>query len=163
MALSSIYTLIPRITSYNVCYTKLLRLPIDPKDIGREYESDVIRINSQSGKGGISYILEQNYGFNLPPKMRENFGYIVKSVSDQNQKELMPNEIYDIFKKEYVNIVSKLDIVEAHYAQKGDIEATVTVNNNGSVNNFTAMGNGRLDACSNVITSYSIHYTKLYE
>jgi len=126
-------------------------LPIDPKDIGREYESDVIRINSQSGKGGIGYLLEQNYGFNLPPKMRENFGYIVKGVSDENQKELLANEIYDIFKKEYVNIISNLKIVEAHYAQKEDIEATITVEINGEICKFTALGNGRLDSCSNAL------------
>ncbi len=55
-------------------------LPIDPNDVGREYEADVIRINSQSGKGGIGYLLEQNYGYDLPPKMREALGYAVKDV-----------------------------------------------------------------------------------
>ncbi|GAA3325604.1 hypothetical protein GCM10020331_058170 [Ectobacillus funiculus] len=73
-------------------------LLIDPKDIGREYEGDIIRINSQSGKGGIGYLLEQQYGLDLPAQMRENFGYTVKkNVSDRLHKELMPKEIYDIF------------------------------------------------------------------
>ena len=89
---------------HDCMYWTVPYLPIDPKDIGREYEGDVIRINSQSGKGGIGYLLEQKYGFDLPPKMRENFGYAVKSVSDHLHKELMPEEIYDIFKKEYLNV-----------------------------------------------------------
>ncbi len=114
-------------------------LPIDPKDIGREYESDVIRINSQSGKGGIGYILEQQYGFNLPAKMRESFGYFIKGVSDENHKELLPDEIVSLFKKEYVNIDSNLKIVEAHYAQMGDIEAKVTVDMGNVTNTFTGM------------------------
>src|SRR5699024_3680422 len=63
-------------------------LLIDPLDIGREYEGDIIRINSQSGKGGIGYILQQAYGIDLPMAMRESFGYHVKDISDKNQKEL---------------------------------------------------------------------------
>ena len=63
-------------------------LPVDPMDVGRTYESDVIRINSQSGKGGVNYILKQNFGISLPEKMREEFGYLVKHVSDQEHKEL---------------------------------------------------------------------------
>ena len=64
-------------------------LPIDPHDVGREYEADVIRINSQSGKGGVAYIMEQKYGISMPKKMREDFGYCVKGVSDHKHKELL--------------------------------------------------------------------------
>ena len=74
-------------------------LPIDPHDVGREYETDVIRINSQSGKGGIGYILEQNYGYDLPPKMRERLGYAVKDVSDHLHKELSPPKTSMVFSK----------------------------------------------------------------
>ena len=63
-------------------------IPVDPHDIGRTYDADVIRINSQSSKGGIGFVLEQNYGYNLPAKMREALGYKVKSVSDHSHKEL---------------------------------------------------------------------------
>ncbi len=76
-------------------------LPIDPHDVGREYESDVIRINSQSGKGGIGYLMQTKYGFNMPQKMREDFGYTVKSVSDHLHKELSHEEIRDIFLSHY--------------------------------------------------------------
>ena len=67
-------------------------IPVDPHDIGRTYDADVIRINSQSGKGGIGFVLEQNYGYNLPPKMREDLGYKVKNVSDHSHKELSAAE-----------------------------------------------------------------------
>ena len=129
-------------------------LPIDPKDIGREYEGDVIRINSQSGKGGIGYLLEQKYGFDLPPKMREDFGYAVKSVSDHLHKELMPEEIYDIFTKQYLNIESKFKLIEAHYVQGKEMKATVTIEINGEEKHVVGTGNGRLDAVSNAIKSY---------
>ena len=133
-------------------------LPIDPADVNRKYETDVIRVNSQSGKGGIGYIMEQNYGLNLPAKMKENFGYAVKSVSDHKHKELMPNEIYDIFLNRYVNKTTPLDITEAHFVQlkedkENTIEATVTLKYNDNTMVATGIGNGRLDAVSNAIKS----------
>ena len=80
-------------------------LPIDPTDVGRNYDADVIRINSQSGKGGVGYILETKYGLNLPPKMREAMGYTAKAVSDHLHKELHPDEIFGLFKRTYENVV----------------------------------------------------------
>ena len=101
-------------------------LPIDPQDVGRVYETDVIRINSQSGKGGIGYILEQQFGIIMPPKMREPFGYMVKHVSDNAHRELMPSEVYDIFKDIFINKQSPVALKEAHYVKKDGIEADVT-------------------------------------
>jgi len=72
-------------------------LPIDPKDVGRTYDKDVIRINSQSGKGGVSYVLKEKYGITLPMAMRESVGYMIKGVSDKEHKELSPEDIYQIF------------------------------------------------------------------
>ena len=127
-------------------------LPIDPTDLGREYEADVIRINSQSGKGGIGYILETQFSHNLPPKMREAFGYHVKSISDHKHCELHPNEVYNIFKENYVNIETVLRVPEAHFKQEnGGITATVTVEYKGDDKDVVAAGNGRLDAVSNAI------------
>ncbi|MGN1090519.1 MAG: 2-isopropylmalate synthase [Huintestinicola sp.] len=135
-------------------------LPIDPKDVGREYEADVIRINSQSGKGGIGYIMEQMFGIDMPPKMRENFGYAVKSVSDHAHKELMPSEIKDIFYEKYVNIETDFKIEEAHFEQKNGITSHVTVNCNGKIITREAVGNGRLDAVSNAVKdSLGLKYT----
>ena len=96
-------------------------LPIDPTDVGRVYEADVIRINSQSGKGGIGYLMEKTYALNLPAKMREVFGYHVKSVSDHAHKELTPLEVYNIFMDSYVNIETTLKLTDT--ASAGDFNA----------------------------------------
>jgi 2-isopropylmalate synthase len=129
-------------------------LPLDPTDVGRVYEADVIRINSQSGKGGIGYILETKYGYNLPKKMRETFGYIVKGVSDHEHRELMPDEVFDIFKKNFIDIDSPVKILETHFIQQNGIEATVTLEYNGKKAVAGDSGNGRLDAVSNAVRSY---------
>jgi 2-isopropylmalate synthase len=129
-------------------------LPLDPTDVGRVYEADVIRINSQSGKGGIGYILETKYGYNLPKKMRETFGYIVKGVSDHEHRELMPDEVFDIFKKNFIDLDSPVKILETHFIQQNGIEATVTLEYNGKKAVAGDSGNGRLDAVSNAVRSY---------
>ncbi len=139
----------------NVEHWTVPYLPIDPEDVGREYSADVIRINSQSGKGGIGYILEARFGYNLPKNMREAVGYMVKSVSDHKHKELLPDEVYEIFKTNFVDIAEPLNITEAHYVQCGGIEATVSLIYNGRVATATNNGNGRLDAVSNAIRSYT--------
>ena len=127
-------------------------LPIDPQDVGREYETDVIRINSQSGKGGIGYLLEQNYGYDLPPKMREDFGYKVKSVSDHLHKELMPEEVYAVFAENYLNISTALELLDYHFVRNHDVfKVVLTVKYNGWEQDVTATGNGRLDAVSNAV------------
>ena len=126
-------------------------IPLDPTDIGRRYEADVIRINSQSGKGGIGYLLAQDHGYDLPPKMREHFGYTVKGVSDHAHKELSSAEVLDIFEKTYLNKTSPLNIAEAHFIQKSGIFAVVTLEEGGKVREASAQGNGRLDAVCNAV------------
>ena len=128
-------------------------IPVDPHDIGRTYDADVIRINSQSGKGGIGFVLEQNFGYNLPPKMREALGYKVKSVSDHSHKELSANEVLRIFEDAFLNRCKPLNVLEAHFAQVGGITATVTLELNGQRKVVTSVGNGRLDAVANAIQS----------
>ncbi|SHJ12576.1 2-isopropylmalate synthase [Clostridium cavendishii DSM 21758] len=129
-------------------------LPIDPRDVGREYESDVIRINSQSGKGGVAYILKQNYGLSIPYKMREDVGYMMKGISDRQHKELKPNFIYQIFEENYINKASVFSIPEFHYKQVDGITATVTIRYGDDEKKIIASGNGRLDAVSNAIKQY---------
>lgn len=144
---------------------KLWNVPyllIDPQDVGREYESDVIRINSQSGKGGIGYLLEQKFGFDLPPKMREDLGYTVKGVSDHLHKEISADEVCAIFKENYVNLDKKCKLLEAHYTQRGGIEATVSYAVGSEQRIVNGAGNGRLDAVSNAMkSSLGINYTLL--
>lgn len=126
-------------------------LAIDPKDIGREYEGDVIRINSQSGKGGIGYIMETDFGIHLPTKMREAFGYEVKEISDRAHRELQPKEVYACFYEKYVNRTDNFRVSQAHFAQVDGITAKVEISKGGKYYNCEATGNGRLDAVSNAV------------
>lgn len=135
-------------------------IPVDPTDLGREYETDVIRINSQSGKGGVGYVMLSNFGIDMPRKMKEDMGYKVKDVSDKKHKELKPDEVYAVFEKNYLTQRAKFDISECHFRQTGGIEATVTFDCGGAENTVTAEGNGRLDAVSNAIKScFGVQYT----
>ena len=129
-------------------------LPIDPTDVGRQYETDVIRINSQSGKGGIGYLLEYNYGYIIPQKMREEVGYMVKSVSDHAHAELSPSEVLDIFTSSYININSPIELVDYHFVRTPDIKVTLTLKIDGVERDLVASGNGRLDAVSNAIKQH---------
>ena len=129
-------------------------LPIDPTDVGRVYEADVIRINSQSGKGGIGYILETQFNHNLPPKMREAFGYHVKSISDHEHRELLPKEVYDIFIRDFVNVTTSVEIKDSSFTDvEGGRRAECRIIYNGEEKTVVATGNGRLDAVSNAIKS----------
>ena len=135
-------------------------LPIDPKDVGREYDSDVIRINSQSGKGGVGYVLEQVYGIKMPLKMKEAMGYAAKHVSDVEHKELKAPELYDIFEKEFVFPREKFDIGECHYRQVDGITAIVEIVEGEKHTTVEATGNGRLDAVSNALKKhFGLSYT----
>ena len=130
-------------------------LPIDPTDVGREYQTDVIRINSQSGKGGVGYILQENYGLNLPPKFKEAMGYAAKGVSDRTHKELKPAEVYKVFVDEFLENRKAFDIPECHFKQIPDgITATVTVMQKGKKTETVADGNGRLDAVTNALKKH---------
>ena len=130
-------------------------LPIDPTDVGRVYEADVIRINSQSGKGGIGYILETQFKLNLPPKMREAFGYHVKSISDHEHRELSPREVYTIFTNDFLNITAPVNLVGGTYAKlaDGNIKGNVSISVGGEVFTTESVGNGRLDCISEAIKS----------
>ncbi|MBQ7368309.1 MAG: 2-isopropylmalate synthase [Clostridia bacterium] len=128
-------------------------LPLDPADVGRVYEADVIRINSQSGKGGIGYILETQFKLVLPPKMREQFGYHVKSISDHAHKELAPKEVYDIFIRDFVNLTEKLNVLEAGYSEiaPDKIKGKIVIEYNGAATTVEVEGNGRLDCVNTAI------------
>ena len=128
-------------------------LPLDPTDVGRDYDSDVIRVNSQSGRGGIGYLLESQYKYDLPKAMRGDFSYQIKEISDHEHRELKADEIFKIFEDTFVNKTKWLKIVEYHFVQEkgGVIGATVTLDYNGHLTTVEAKGNGRLDAVSNAI------------
>ena len=135
-------------------------LPIDPSDLGRNYDEDVIRINSQSGKGGVGYILETKFGLNLPPKMREAMGYTAKAVSDHRQKELLPEEIFELFKKTFENTSSPLTVEETHFEKsENGVVAEIKSSFNQKPISVKASGNGSLNAVSNALKkAYGFQY-----
>ena len=129
-------------------------LPIDPKDVGREYDSDVIRINSQSGKGGVGYILEHVYGIKLPARMKEAMSYAVKHESDVLHKELKADEIFEVFGRKFLTPRSVFELGEVHYRQENGITAIVEIKERGQSTIVEATGNGRLDAVSNALKKH---------
>lgn len=142
-------------------------LPIDPTDVGRTYES-IIRINSQSGKGGVAYILEKNYGFQLPKAMHPEVGRLVQSVTEEKGKELDSKEIFKIFKKNYFGVKEHLTFIDFNLtSNKRVATCTLTYSYNGKEIVASGEGNGPIDACKNAlmkdydkeftINSYSEH------
>ena len=131
-------------------------IPIDPHDINRTYDADVIRVNSQSGKGGIGYLLEQTYGYVLPAGMREHLSYLCKSVSDHEHKELKADEVLAIFKANYFLKDAHLSIADMSFARNGSaVEADIVFSKNGCRTAVKATGNGSLDAVSNALKAFT--------
>ncbi len=141
--------------THDVSHWNVPYLPIDPQDVGREYQTDVIRINSQSGKGGVGFILQENYGIDLPPKFKEAMGYAAKGVSDRTHKELKPAEVYEVFLQRFVENRGTFSVPECHFKQLGNgIEATVTIVRGKDKAIVTAVGNGRLDAVTEALKAH---------
>src|SRR5690606_25957855 len=137
-------------------------LPIDPLDIGRQYEGDIIRINSQSGKGGVAYLLQQRYGLDLPQKMREHLGYAVKNVSDRLNKEISTEEIHQIFMEEYVNIKSPIQFVSYSFTHNDDYQTIVKVRMNEVEKEIIGNGNGRVHAIMDALqTDLEVSFSNL--
>lgn len=141
-------------------------LPIDPQDVGRTYES-IIRINSQSGKGGIAYIMEHEFGFKLPNDMRPGFGRVIQEVSDAYGDELTPEMIFHTFEKEYLLSVNgyalkSFNVIKRHFDRDeeqstAEIEAVVLIR--GEERTIRATGNGPLDAfCSALRDSLGLRF-----
>ncbi len=132
--------------SENSQYWEVPYLPIDPADVGRSYDP-IIRINSQSGKGGISYILEHNYGLIVPKSMQQEFSLIVTKVSDSENRELSPEEIHNLFLLNYKDIKKPIEIV--YYNEKTEskiVTVAADIIINGKEKRITESGNGILDA-----------------
>jgi len=143
-------------------YWEVPYLPIDPHDVGREYE-EIIRINSQSGKGGAAFILESNFGFMLPKSMHEEFGKLVKDRSDSLGIELTPSQIFELFKEDY------LDVKDPYKLKNYEIKSIQNVETDeNTVNIFAAIvvdgveekiegiGNGPIDAFFSALNSHKI-------
>jgi 2-isopropylmalate synthase len=124
-------------------------LPIDPKDVGRSYEA-IIRVNSQSGKGGVSYLLEAEYGIDMPREMQAEFSLIVQEVTDRTGKEVTAREIYDLFRSTYVDLKTPYELIDyrlataAHASEVVNCKAKVRAN--GGEKEVAGSGDGPIDA-----------------
>ncbi|NOZ68612.1 MAG: 2-isopropylmalate synthase [Deferribacteres bacterium] len=140
-------------------YWEVPYLPIDPSDVGRSYES-VIRINSQSGKGGVAYVMEKDYGFRLPKGMQPEFGGIIQSISDRTGEEVMPEMILEAFEREYLQIKTPFELKSRHIQEGPEGESGSTpfrtcikavISINGTEKEISGTGNGPIDAFCNAL------------
>lgn len=137
-------------------YWEVPYLPIDPADVGRQYEP-IIRINSQSGKGGSAFVMQHSFGFDLPKAMHPEFGHIVQVETDRVGKELKPDAIYDLFKAHYIDAVKPYQLVQHSFAEFTDEEGhshvtfAGTIRHTDTVFQVQGSGNGPIDAFFNAI------------
>ncbi|MBL4932209.1 2-isopropylmalate synthase [Clostridium paridis] len=144
-------------------YWEVPYLPIDPKDVGRTYEA-IIRINAQSGKGGIAFIMQNYYGFSIPKFMQKDFSLVIQSIADESVKEVNSEVIYDAFKKSYLNIDSPITLesieINSKEVSKKDIEILASINYKGNLMNIAGVGNGPIDAfvkgMNNIIEGFKV-------
>ena len=143
-------------------------LPIDPSDLGRQYEP-IVRINSQSGKGGVAYVMESMYGFHLPKGLQVDFAKIIQDISEE-EGEVSPERVYDTFIEEYVDIDEPYRFVKQKLIDisEDDSEyerrAEITIENHGKIETVTGYGNGPIDAVKNALNTIpEIMYTHLLD
>ncbi|MEO5924701.1 MAG: 2-isopropylmalate synthase [Bryobacteraceae bacterium] len=130
-------------------------LPIDPMDLGRSYEP-IIRVNSQSGKGGVSFLLERDYGIKLPRKMQIEFSRVIQQITDTTGQEITSAEIWRAFKAEYLDQVSPLAILEHSERSSGDKgEVRATIRQDLSEHAIFGEGNGPIDA---FVQALNLHF-----
>ncbi|MDR1540054.1 MAG: 2-isopropylmalate synthase [Clostridiales bacterium] len=133
-------------------------LTIDPKDVGRTYDP-IIRINSQSGKGGVAYILENSYGIKMPKSMQQHFGAVATQVSDEGSKELLPEELYKLFDKEYVNIEAPICLVKYNETANGETSVDAKITDRGEPRLISGIGDGILDAfCKGIRSNLGVDF-----
>ncbi|QFR50178.1 2-isopropylmalate synthase [Sulfurimonas lithotrophica] len=126
-------------------------LPIDPRDVGRTYE-DIIRINSQSGKGGVAYILEKNFGYQLPKAMHPEIGKLVQILSDKEGRELDAKEIFEVLQDNYFRNKEHISFVDSSINSKSSTSTCeLTYKMNGKEIISVGEGNGPIDAAKNAL------------
>ena len=136
---------------------KVPYLPIDPEDVGRNYEA-VIRINSQSGKGGVAYIIEKDHGLSLPRRLQIDFSRVIQKIADQSGKELEAELIWETFNKTYIKVEGKYEYLNHEIISKNDNndqidEITLSLNIKGKTHTLSGKGNGPIDSFINAISN----------
>ena len=138
-------------------YWEIPYLPIDPADIGREYEP-IIRINSQSGKGGAAFIMDHNYGYHMPKAMHPEFGAVVQAECDKTGRELTANEVYELFHREFLNISEPYALSRAKFYEEAVAGSAANITHfsgvlsvRGEFIQLESRGNGPIDAFFNAL------------
>ena len=138
-------------------YWEIPYLPIDPADVGREYEP-IIRINSQSGKGGAAFIMDHNYGYHLPKAMHPEFGAVVQAECDKTGRELTASEIYELFHREFLNISEPYALSRAKFYEEAVAGSAANITHfsgvlsvRGEFMQLESRGNGPIDAFFNAL------------
>ena len=136
-------------------------LPIDPKDIGRSYEA-VIRVNSQSGKGGVAYLMKTEHHLDLPRRLQIEFSKVVQAKTDNEGGEVLPNELWEIFEDEYLPTETapwgrfRLKGVSTNSALGEDVKIEVKITDRGEMKDLKATGNGPISAFCNALIAYGV-------
>jgi 2-isopropylmalate synthase len=134
----------------------VLYIPIDPADIGRSYKA-IIRINAQSGKGGVAYVLEHEFGLSLPKLMHKEIGKIINDVADAKGTELSPAEIHEVFRREYLERTTPLALQHFKTTERDSaVKCEASLMLNGAAHKLAGEGNGPIDAFTHALESTSL-------
>lgn len=144
-------------------YWEVPYLPVDPSDLGRDYEP-IVRINSQSGKGGVAFVMDTLYGFKLPKDMHKEFADVVQGVAEEHG-EVAPEQIMELFKKEYLSAKEPFGFIrcETHDVGEIDTEAKLTYKYKGSILSAKGVGNGPIDAARAAIEDTADVHVKVLD
>jgi len=134
----------------------VLYIPIDPADVGRTYKA-IIRINSQSGKGGVAYVMEKEFGYDLPKAMYKEFGRVINDLADERKAELTPDDIHEAFLREYIARDQPVKLEHFRTTERDSrVKCEAAVRFEGRIHKFTGVGNGPIDAFVNGLGSTGV-------
>lgn len=145
-------------------YWEVPYLPLNPEDVNRQYEP-IIRINSQSGKGGVAFILENEFGYEIPKDMRKEIGYYIKDISDKKNRELNNAEVCEAFKEEYENRQDNIKIEKYDIIEEDTVKVNATIVKDNERIEVSAKGNGPIDAFTNILKNvgYDFKFKNYYQ
>jgi 2-isopropylmalate synthase len=131
-------------------------LPVDPADLGRSYEA-IIRVNSQSGKGGVAYLMETEHGFHLPRGLQVDFAQIVQGITDKRGDELTPTELLEAFAESYLAVTGPYELGAYSHSSGSDDHIAAAVTVDGTTHEVTGSGNGPIAALADAFAqSFSV-------
>jgi 2-isopropylmalate synthase len=134
----------------------LLYIPIDPADLGRTYKA-IIRINSQSGKGGVAYVMQKEFGFDLPKAMHKEFGRVINDLADERKAELTPEDIHQAFLREFISREEPVKLEHFRTTEReSKVKCEATIKFEGKTHKFIGVGNGPIDAFVNGLSSVGV-------